>query len=225
MRDLRLIIWDVDGTLTNSRAAILSAMQGAFAQCNLPYPGDAAALEGVGLSLDILLERLVPDTGVETREALARAYKQTYYDQRARQGAAALAPLFPGIRAVLDHLRAQEWTLMSAATGKSRRGLEAMIAGHALDGYFYAPQTADTHPSKPHPSMIESILAQSGVEAERAIMIGDTTFDMEMGAAAGVRTLGVGWGYHAAERLEADAVATSVEDLPRLIDATLGENG
>ena len=103
MRDLRLIIWDVDGTLTNSRAAILSAMQGAFAQCNLPYPGDAAALEGVGLSLDILLERLVPDTGVETREALARAYKQTYYDQRARQGAAMQreSELYAPIKALL----------------------------------------------------------------------------------------------------------------------------
>jgi len=184
MADLRLVIWDVDGTLVNSRAAIVYAMQSAFEAVALDYPGDEEVLKGVGLSIGKLFADLLPDVERATHDALATAYKQAYYDRRAELGSRDLAPFFDGATAVLDHLKAQDWTLMAVATGKSRRGLDAMIDGHELKGFFQSTQTADDHPSKPHPAMVLATLAETGIDAANAVMIGDTTFDLEMGRAA-----------------------------------------
>ena len=222
MGDLRLVIWDVDGTLVNSRAAIVYAMKAAFAAVGMAYPGDGAVLAGVGLSIGKLFAELLPETDEATHDALAKAYKQAYYDRRATLGAQDLAPFFDGAAEVLDHLKAQDWTLMAVATGKSRRGLDAMIAGHGLQGYFQSTQTADDHPSKPHPAMVLAALAETGVDAENAVMIGDTTFDLDMGRAAGVKTIGVSWGYHAASDLNADQIVTSFDQIPAAIDTLLG---
>ena len=222
MSDLRCVIWDVDGTLVNSRAAITRAMQSAFEATRRDYPGDAAALSGVGLSIDELFLRLVDGIDAEGIAALSSAYKQAYYQQREALGARALAPFFDGARDALDHLGRDDWTLMGVATGKSRRGLTAMIAGHGLEGMFQSTQTADDHPSKPHPSMIEAILRDTGVDRDRTVMVGDTSFDIEMGKAAGVRTISVSWGYHAPDGLGADHVAQSFDDVVSQVDLLTG---
>lgn len=218
MPDLRLVIWDVDGTLVNSRATILFAMRSAFDVTGVSYPGDAAAMSGVGLSLPVLFARMCPDADDVALGALTKAYKQAYFDRRVALGDQEMTPFFDGMRDVLDALRADDWTLMAVATGKSRRGLDKMISGHGLQSYFQSTQSADEHPSKPNPSMIMSALRDTGVDPARAVIVGDTTFDIDMGRAAGVRTLGVGWGYHPLDALHADATVSAPGALIPTID-------
>ena len=102
---------------------------------------------------------------------------------------------------VLDHFAGREDVLLGVATGKSRRGLDGLIEAHGLEAMFVTRQVADFHPSKPHPSMIHAALAETGVDATHAVMIGDTSYDMEMARNAGVTGIGVGWGYHAPAEL------------------------
>ncbi|MDK3018700.1 HAD-IA family hydrolase [Pseudodonghicola flavimaris] len=217
---LRLAIFDVDGTLVDSQAAIVAAMEGAFGGAGLPVPSRAAILSIVGLSLDHAMLRLVPEAEATTRAGLVDGYKATYHANRLAQGAAH-SPLFPGAREMLEALNAQPDTLLAVATGKSRRGLDALIEAHGLEQLFISRQVADDHPSKPHPSMIEAALADAGVGPAEAVMIGDTTYDMDMARAAGVPGLGVGWGYHPVEALAPTArrVIAGMDDLvPALED-------
>ena len=110
--------------------------------------------------------------------------------------------------------------LLGVATGKAQRGLDHAYDAHNIGHFFETSQTADTHPSKPHPSMLHQTLADTGVESARAVMVGDTEFDMEMGRAAGFKTIGVSWGYHPVSRLgAADVIIDDFADL----DAALNE--
>lgn len=217
---LKLVIFDVDGTLIDSQAEIMAAMTAAFAAEGLAVPPRAAVLGIVGLSLDRAMAVLVPDLP-ETRQAvLVAGYKAAFNAARTLHGAA-VSPLYPGARDVLDLFMAQPDTLMGIATGKSQRGLDAMIDAHDLRRYFVTRQVADHHPSKPHPSMIRAALAETGVAAADAVMVGDTVFDMDMAQAAGVRGIGVTWGYHAADALRArtDTVIDRFVDLPGVLSA------
>lgn len=123
--------------------------------------------------------------------------------------------------AALDALAADGW-LFGVATGKSDRGLAHVLSLHGIADRFVTLQTADRHPSKPHPSMIEQAMADAGAAPATTVMIGDTSYDMLMARAAGARALGVAWGYHPAHELRdagAHDVATTVADLPRLMEA------
>jgi phosphoglycolate phosphatase len=127
-------------------------------------------------------------------------------------------PMFDGIAQALDALEADGW-LLGVATGKSDRGLALVLAGHDLAKRFVTLQTADRHPSKPHPSMVAQAMAEAGAEPATTVVIGDTRYDIAMAHNAGVRAIGVAWGYHdAAELLEegADAVAHHPSELPAL---------
>lgn len=199
---LRLVLFDVDGTLADSQGAITGAMAAAFAGVELPLPSRAAILSIVGLSLPQAMAELAPQAGAGVQAALVEGYKQAYKSAREQSGAGH-SPLFPGAREALEALHAVPDYLLGVATGKSQRGLDALIAAHGLD-CFVTRQVADHHPSKPHPSMVLTALAETGVEPQHAVMIGDTSFDMDMGRAAGVTTIAVEWGYHPAERLAAD---------------------
>lgn len=209
---LRLVVFDVDGTLVDSRAHILAAMREAFARAGLTPPEDARALEVVGLSLPVAITRLCPDAP----EPLARALAEHYRDAFAELRATTPSPLFPGARAALAHLAARDEVLLGVATGKSRRGLDHLLATHALEWAFHTTQVADGHPSKPHPSMLHAALRETGAEARHAVMIGDTSFDMEMAGNAGVAALGVSWGHHSADRLRAAGAAAVLPDFDAL---------
>ena len=194
-KPLRLVLFDVDGTLVDSQGSIVSAMTACFEALSLPAPDRAAILSIVGLSLPQAMDRLAPDQPADTQARLVEGYKQAYHAQRLEQGAAS-SPLYPGAREVIETLHATPEILIGVATGKSQRGLDALIEGHGLERYFVTRQVADHHPSKPHPSMIETALNDTGVDPANAVMIGDTSFDMEMAAAAGIASIGVSWGYH-----------------------------
>lgn len=214
---LRLVIFDVDGTLVDSQAHIVGAMTHAFAAVNRPLPERQELLSIVGLSLPVAMARLAPDLDANGLEALVEGYKGAFAGLRQAGGHARLSPLYPGAREQVDALLGREDTLVGIATGKSRRGLTALLDTHDLTGAFATEQVADFHPSKPHPSMVQTALVETGIDAPDAVMIGDTTFDMEMGRAAGVRRIGVSWGYHPRDALfeaGAEIVIDAFEALP-----------
>lgn len=214
MTELRLVVFDVDGTLVDSQADILGAMGAAFASQGMTPPERDAVLGIVGLSLDVALPRLAPDLPTHAHGEMVAAYKQAYFELRSSKGTKESAPLYPGARRAIDRLQAQPETLLGVATGKSRRGLDRLLEGHALGSVFVTQQVADHHPSKPHPSMLEAAMAETGVGPERAVMVGDTSFDMEMAKAAGIFAVGVSWGYHGADQLcAANAIVDSFDQL------------
>lgn len=219
---LRLVLFDVDGTLVDSQASIVSAMTASFQALSLPVPDRAAILSIVGLSLPIAIARLAPDQSQATQRRLVEGYKEAYHAHRLEMGAAS-SPLYPGAREVIGSLQAVPEILLGVATGKSQRGLDALLEAHGLDSVFVTRQVADHHPSKPHPSMIETALFETGVSAGDAVMIGDTSFDMEMARAAGVAGIGVGWGYHDRSQLAAaSAVIDRFEQLPGVLTEVWG---
>ncbi|WP_323021612.1 HAD-IA family hydrolase [Pararhodobacter sp.] len=214
----RLVIFDVDGTLVDSQTDIIDSMTAAFAGQGMIVPSHEAIKGIVGLSLPVAVTHLAPRVTEARRDALVAAYKSTYQALRVQNGAKG-SPLFPGARAALERLAADPAVTLAIATGKSRRGLDALLVSHDLGGFFASTQVADDHPSKPHPSMIHACLRETGVPAERAVIVGDTEFDIEMGHAAGIRAIGVTWGYHPVKRLaRADLRIDGLDQL----DAALG---
>jgi phosphoglycolate phosphatase len=200
---LKLVIFDVDGTLVDSQGLIVEAMNLAFEGEGLTPPSREDTLSIVGLSLDLAMFKLLPEADAALRARLVEGYRQGYMQRRAQTGVAQSSPFFAGAREVLERLHKQDDVLLGMATGKPRRGVDKLIDAHGLEGFFVTTQVADDHPSKPHPSMITTALAETGVDAQDAVMIGDTSYDMDMAAAAGVAGIGVGWGYHAREALSA----------------------
>jgi phosphoglycolate phosphatase len=206
----RLAIFDCDGTLVDSQANICRAMADAFDGAGLTPPGDNATRRVVGLSLVEAMRALLPDADHGLHVDLGERYKRAFQQHR---GAGLIEePLFPGIVETLAALDAEDW-LLAVATGKSDRGLELCLAHHGIRGLFVSLQTADRHPSKPHPSMALQAIADAGASPETSVMIGDTSFDIGMGIAAGCPTIGVAWGYHAPEELFAEG-ADFVADRP-----------
>jgi phosphoglycolate phosphatase len=196
----KLAVFDCDGTLIDGQASICRAMDQAFAEAGLPAPDRHAVRHMVGLSLPQAVLALVPDIDETRRRDVVEAYKQAFRAQR--EAGELVQPLFDGMADLLGALRDAGWTL-AVATGMSRRGLDHVLATHGLTQLFVSLQTADNHPSKPHPAMLEAALAEAGVDAGDAVMIGDTAYDIEMARDAGVRAIGVDWGYHTPDDLRA----------------------
>ncbi|NKX45382.1 HAD-IA family hydrolase [Roseicyclus persicicus] len=220
MTDLRLVILDVDGTLIDSQDHIVSSMEVAFAANALTPPPRDRIRSVVGLSLPVAMGVLATDHP-DRADALVEAYKHAFSTLRDRFDGMVLSPLFPGVRATLDALVADDCTLLAVATGKSRRGMDHILDLHGLRGVLASVQVADDHASKPHPSMIEACLRETGIDRARAVMLGDTSFDMEMARNAGVAALGVSWGYHPIDRLRAAGaidVLDRFSDLPAALD-------
>lgn len=216
-----LVIFDVDGTLVDSQASIVSGLNAAFAAVAHAAPTRAEMLSIVGLSLPQAFGVLAPWADETTNAAMVEAYKDTYKSDRAT--GAVSATLYPGAPEVLAELRARDGILLGVATGKSRRGLDLLLDHHGWSSTFQTIQVADNHPSKPHPSMVFAALAEAGVAAENAVMIGDTTFDIEMAAGAGVPAIGAGWGYHAADALVGSGATRVLAGFDELLPA-LGDH-
>lgn len=219
----RLVLFDMDGTLIDSVALIAAAMDAAFLAANHAPPGFVATRAIVGLSLPVAVARLDPRLGPGDVEAVVVAYKQAFVALRAARGETAATPLFPGARVALDVLATQGATL-GVATGKARRGLKPILDGHGIAHLFATLQTADDAPSKPHPGMALNALRETGVAAERAALVGDTSYDMAMARAAGLAAVGVAWGCHEADALRAAGASVVIEDFAEL-DAALERLG
>ena len=154
-------------------------------------------------------------------------YKGAFHDLRANSeqadGGHAQEPLYPGIREMLEALSTSGYDL-GVATGKSSRGLGKMLELHDISRFFVTVQTADNHPSKPHPAMLEAAIAEAGATARTTVLIGDTSYDILMAVAAGTGALGVAWGYHPPEELTvagASHIADAAGDIPALVGEML----
>ena len=214
----RLAVFDCDGTLVDSQANICRAMEEAFAAARLAPPMRRDIRRIVGLSLVEAVTALLPDADPALHRSLAAAYKANFFRMRS-SGELDPEPLFDGIGDVIAGLLDAGW-LLGIATGKSDRGLTHILAHHALTAHFVTLQTADRHPSKPDPAMLQAAIDEVGASPETTVMIGDTSFDMVMARSAGARAIGVAWGYHPAEELLATG-AHSVADSPRALMAHL----
>jgi phosphoglycolate phosphatase len=205
----RLAVFDCDGTLVDSQHGICTAMIRAFEGEKLVPPDRASILSVVGLSLPLAIARLLPEAEPDFHDHLSESYKLAFH--QLRRNNAVSEPLYPGIAELVRELDGDGW-LLGVATGKSDRGLNLCLSHHGIQAHFVTLQTADRHPSKPHPSMLLTAIAEAGAEPESTIMIGDTSFDMHMALTAGVHALGVGWGYHTpADLIEAGAHAVAMD--------------
>ena len=203
----RLAIFDCDGTLVDSGATIYRALAETFRQSGIAVPPPVLARRVIGLSLVEAMAGLVPDATADEQVELAEAYKRNFMAMRVAGHVE--EPLFDGVIDLLDTLEADGW-LLAVATGKSDRGLKHCLDLHGIHARFVSLQTADRHPSKPHPSMVVQAMADAGAAPATSFVVGDTSFDMAMAAAAGAAPIGAGWGYHDAEDLlHAGAVAVA----------------
>ena len=224
VQPFRLVVFDLDGTLVDSQGVITEAMGLAFAGEGLEPPVAGSVRRVVGLHLDEAIARLLGDRGKESLIApLAQRYREAFFDLRTRPDH--LEPLFPGAREALARLN-QPDVLLAIATGKNRRGLLACLDHHEIGHEFAILKTADDGPGKPNPGILVDAMAEAGVEPHETVMIGDTTFDMTMAAGAAVRAVGVTWGYHEPEELEASgagALARSFDEMPAVLQSLGGE--
>jgi phosphoglycolate phosphatase len=211
----RLAVFDCDGTLVDSQANIIRTMEETFGKHRLDAPDRHAVRRVVGLSLAEAMAALLPDADAELHERLADDYKLAFQSMRANGGLHD-EPLFPGVRDGLLRLEGKGW-LLGIATGKSDRGLALTLLHHELHGRFVTLQTADRHPSKPHPSMLTTAIADTGARPETTAMIGDTLFDIEMAVAANVTPVGVSWGYHEPAELSAAGAHYIADDFAGLV--------
>ncbi len=195
---MKLIIFDCDGTLVDGQHLILDAMASACLALEVPYPGDEAVRQIVGLSLMEAIEICHPQENQKTHLALKEVFISRF--QELRQRDEDQEPLYDGVRDMLENLH-EDGFILGVATGKSRRGLTSTLKNHGLCDFFMTLNTADDGPGKPHPSMLINAMNDVGARPENTVMIGDTTFDIHMALAAKVAAIGVSWGYHDRDQL------------------------
>jgi phosphoglycolate phosphatase len=188
-RRFDLIAFDWDGTLFDSTALIVRCIQAACRDLGLAVPSDTDAAYVIGLGLQDALRHVVPGLPEPRYPELGQRYRQHYF---ARQDELVL---FPGTLEMLQALKDRNH-LLAVATGKNRRGLDVALAQAELQHLFDATRTADETAGKPHPLMLQELMAELSVPPERTLMIGDTTHDLQMARNAGTASLGVSYGAH-----------------------------
>lgn len=211
---MRLIIFDMDGTLIDTQALISEHMGAAFASLDLVPPTAAQVRQIIGLSLPIAVGQLAGTSDIDVIEGIVGQYKSLYRESLEHDGER--EPLYPGARDALDRLLEQPDTVLGIATGKGLSGVTRILGNHGIAGHFVTLQTPDHNPSKPHPGMLLSAMADTGAEPDQTVMVGDTVYDMELARAAGVRAIGVSWGYHEALDLVKAGAGTLIDDYSQL---------
>ncbi|WP_239496146.1 HAD-IA family hydrolase [Salinicola peritrichatus] len=209
----RLVIFDWDGTLMDSAARIVACMQGAARELGWPVLDDGTIRNIIGLGLPEAIAELYPDVTRQQQDRLREAYGHQF-----RLADRVPMPFFPGVVAGIERLRRDGSCRLAVATGKSRRGLDRVFGHEACGTWFAASRTADLTRSKPHPQMLEELLAECDVPAAEAIMIGDTEYDMEMARAIGMDRIAVTYGVHDRRRLERSEPRLLADDFSTLVD-------
>lgn len=198
VRGFDLIVFDWDGTLMDSAAAIVNAMTAACRDLDLPEPPEERARYVIGLGLGDALRHAVPELAERDYPRMAERYRHHYLSADHE------LVLFPGVAQSVAWL-AEQGRMLGVATGKSRAGLNRALAHSGLGGFFHATRCADECFSKPHPAMLEELMDELGVAPSRTLMVGDTTHDLQMARNAGVAGLAVGFGAHPPTALQAES--------------------
>lgn len=209
-RQFDLIVFDWDGTLMDSEAKIVGCVQAAATDVGIPDPGTEAIRDIIGLGLSEAMQVLFPEETTVRRAEIVERYRRHFleFDTTA-------TPLFPGVRLGLAQLSAKGY-LLAIATGKARRGLNRVLDDTDMRHLFTSSRCADEAFSKPHPKMLDDILDETGIDASRALMVGDTVYDMQMARSAKVAGLAVSYGVHARERLLDCGALSCVDSFPEV---------
>jgi len=196
---LKLVVFDCDGTLVDSQYNIIRCMTESFGEEGLTAPSDHDVRSIIGLNLDQAIHQLMEEKNDQGQlSRLVDGYKRAFFRQRQEENHH--EPLYEGAVEAIKALD-NAGTLMGVATGKSMRGLKAVIEQHGLEKYFISLQTPDTNPGKPHPQMLEQAMKDAGTSVAETYMIGDTSYDMMLAKNAGCHAVGVSWGYHSDQML------------------------
>jgi phosphoglycolate phosphatase len=212
---VRLIVFDVDGTLIDSQHLIVEAMSAAFIANGLPAPSGLSVLRHVGLSVAEAMRGIDESLDETMVGKLVAAYRAAFAERR--QKSSFSEPFYPGARETLEALAADGDTLLGIAMGKSRRGVDHLLARENLGPLFATIQTADDAPSKPHPGMLLRAMSETGALPADTVVVGDSSYDMLMARSAGVSAIGVAWGYHSADELLEAGASAVARDFAQLL--------
>jgi phosphoglycolate phosphatase len=213
MNDLKLVVFDCDGTLVDSLQMIQETMFAAYQHQGCILPADTDVGRVIGLSLEVAIANLSPEFDEQKCHDLAVAYREHFH--ALRQEGKMVEPLYPHVRETIIRLDKAGY-VMGIATGKGIRGLNHVLDLHDMAHFFTTLQTPDNAPGKPHPGMLENAMATTGVQPENTFMVGDTSYDMEMAVHAGVHGIGVDWGYHEVAELQAAGARSIISQMTAL---------
>lgn len=218
---MRLVIFDMDGTLIDSVALIVETVTAAFEAVGEPVPTEAAIRSISGISARDAMAMLAPGADNARVEEIVQSYRREY----ASRAGGAREPLFRGALETLERLRHRPDTTLAVATGKGFSGATVLLTAHGIIDWFNSVETPTHNRGKPDPQMVETAMAKAGATRDETVMIGDTSHDMNMAKAARVHAIGVAWGYHATvdlKRAGADIVVESFAALEAAIEQVLG---
>jgi phosphoglycolate phosphatase len=205
-----LLIFDWDGTLMDSEARIVSCVEAAVRDLEMPVPDTQAISNIIGLGLKEAVHQLFPNGDDQLHLQIAARYRVHFFSDKE-----APSQLFDGVRETLQEL-ADRGHILAVATGKGRQGLDYALETTGLGAFFHLTRCADETFSKPHPEMLNQILELSGMDPHQALMIGDTEYDLEMAVNAGISSLGVTYGVHAADRLRKHNPLDCIDDIAEI---------
>ncbi|CTQ50124.1 HAD-IA family hydrolase [Jannaschia donghaensis] len=212
MADL-LVLFDVDGTLVDADAQIAETLRDACLAAGHEAPDASAVKATIGLSLPEMVAALMPMVDADGRDRIISGYRLRFADSLERLSE---PPMFDGAESTLRRL-GRDGIALGLATGRSRLGVDHLLNAMEWRDVFATVQCAQDNPSKPDPTMLHRAMQATGHPPERTVFVGDTTFDMEMGSAAGVTTLGVAWGYHPVDALRGAGAGLIVPDFAAMI--------
>ncbi|MEO6012939.1 MAG: HAD-IA family hydrolase [Devosia sp.] len=218
---MRLVIFDLDGTLIDSEALIVETVTHAFNAVGEPVPDERTIRSISGITLRDAMTILAPSADQKRLDAIAGSYRAQYRSQ----AGLAREPMFKGALEALDRLGTDPHTILAVATGKGYTGATTLLERHSVIDRFNSIQTPDHNRGKPDPQMIETAMAKAGATRAQTVMIGDTVHDMRMARAARVAAIGVSWGYHEIDELKsegANLVIDSFDQLDGAIEQLLG---
>ena len=210
-KDYDLIIFDWDGTLMDSESKIVNCFRKAADDIGIDYPGDEAVRNIIGLGLKEALAVLMPDYSDTIQQQVVDSYREHFLHLDDTE-----MPMFEGVEEGLMQLQQEDYSL-AIATGKARIGLDKVLEHTQLGEHFVVSRCADEAKSKPHPRMVLDILVETGVSADRAIVVGDTTYDIEMAHRANTDALAVCYGVHQREKLQAQKPIDCVENFTAVL--------